>query len=72
MTWKSFPKFESSNVAEIRYDDETQTLEVSFHNGGTYHYYDVHSTIALEFEIAESKGKFLAQRIKGYYRYSRV
>lgn len=72
MAWRAFSQFESSNIQTIRYDDETNTLEVSFKNGGIYQYYDVPSHVAEEFERAASKGTFLAANIKGVYRYSKV
>ena len=72
MAWKEFPAFSSSNVASIRYDADQSLLEVSFHNGSSYHYYDVPAVVADNFERAESKGSYLASAIKGHYRYSRV
>ncbi len=72
MTWRDFSSFTSSNIAFIRYDDEQFVLEVGFHNGGTYHYYEVPSQVAEDLERAESKGSFLAASIKGHYRYSKV
>lgn len=72
MAWRDFSPFTSSNVAAIRYDPEQSVLEVEFHNGGCYQYYDVPEQVAQAFEQAESKGVFLAQSIKGHFRYSRV
>ncbi len=72
MAWEEFNPFTSSNLAFIRYDKDAQTLEVSFKNGGVYHYYDVPEGTAAEFNQAESKGKFLQARIKGTHRYSKV
>lgn len=72
MSWETYNSFESSNIAEIRYDDSSLTLEVSFHNGGVYQYFDVPSHIWESFKTAESQGKFLHQSIKGTYRYSKV
>ena len=72
MAWQQFPPFTSSNVASIRYEDAQSILEVTFHNGGTYQYYDVPSHVAAVFQAAESKGSFLATGIKGHYRYSKV
>lgn len=72
MAWKEFSPFTSSNLASVRYDSEQSLLEVEFLNGGRYHYYDVPEQIAQSFEQAESKGVFLAQSIKGHFRYSRV
>lgn len=72
MAWREFSSFASSNVAAIRYDPEQSLLEVEFLNGGRFQYYDVPEQVAQNFEQAESKGVFLAQSIKGHFRYSRV
>lgn len=72
MAWETFPEFSSSNIASIRYDAEQLTLEVAFHNGGIYQYYDVPSHVANDFKAAGSKGTYLASDIKGRYRYSKV
>ena len=63
---------DSSNVAEITYDDQTQTLQVEFKNGGVYQYFDVPQNIYDAFASAESKGRFLISQIKGAFRYARV
>lgn len=47
-------------------------LEVVFKNGGAYHYFDVPSQVISDFKAAGSKGIFLAESIKGHYRYSKV
>ncbi|NLP58351.1 KTSC domain-containing protein [Lutibacter sp. B1] len=63
---------QSSNIAAIGYDTESQTLEVEFLNGGVYQYFDVpeyHHTGIMD---ADSKGQYLAQNIKGVYRYSKL
>ena len=72
MAWQQFVPFTSSNIASIRYEDVQLILEVTFHNGGTYQYYDVPSHISAALHTAESKGSFLAINIKGHYRYSKV
>ncbi|MCK5845054.1 MAG: KTSC domain-containing protein [Victivallales bacterium] len=72
MAWREFAPFTSSNLAQVRYDPEGLLLEVEFHNGGRYHYYDVPDHVAMAFDQAESKGQFLAAEIKGRYRYSRA
>lgn len=72
MAWRDFSPFTSSNVAAIRYDPEQSLLEVEFLNGARYQYYDVPEHVAQALEQAESKGIFLAQSIKGYFRYCRV
>lgn len=72
MAWQQFPPFSSSNIQSIRYEDALLTLEVTFHNGGTYQYYDVPNHVAAAFQAAGSKGEFLASDIKGNYRYSKL
>jgi len=62
----------SSNIARFKYDVSSQVLTVEFNNGGTYNYFDVHDHIFEEMKNAGSKGKYLAQRIKGTYRYARA
>lgn len=69
MDWKETP--ESTNIARFRYDEDNQVLHVEFNNGGSYRYFDVPEHIVQEMESAGSKGRFLAERIKGYYRYAR-
>ena len=72
MTWETFDNFQSSNVALLKYDAETWTLEVTFHGGSTYHYFDVPEHIWEGIKAAPSQGVFLNSEIKGTYRYSRV
>lgn len=62
----------SSNIASIGYDSSSQTLEVEFLNGGVYQYFDVPEQVYNDFMNASSHGQYLAQNIKGHYRYSKV
>lgn len=62
----------SSNIASIGYDANSQTLEVEFLNGGVYQYFDVPQHIYDGIMNADSHGQYLAQNIKGAYRYSKV
>lgn len=72
MTWEMFDNFQSSNIALLKYDAETWTLEVTFHGGSTYHYFDIPEHIWEGITRADSKGVFLNAEIKGQYRYSKV
>lgn len=72
MSWVEDSTFSSSNISLLRYDSNAMTLEVSFHNGGVYQYFDVPHHEWESFVAAESKGKFLHDNIKGRYRYSKV
>ncbi|MEZ8411437.1 KTSC domain-containing protein [Vibrio splendidus] len=60
----------SSNIDSIGYEDET--LQIQFLNGSTYQYFDVPEHIYTGLIEADSAGKFLAENVKGTYRYSRV
>ncbi len=66
---------QSSNIATIGYDENSQTVEVGFLNGSAYQYFDVPKVVADEFmnnPPEGSHGKYLASNIKGVYRYSKV
>jgi hypothetical protein len=67
-----YSNFTSSNVARISYEEKSSTLEVEFHNGSIYQYYDVPEQIWEAFKAADSKGQFIHQNLKGQYRYARV
>lgn len=62
----------SSNIAAIGYDGDSATLEVEFNNGAVYQYFDVPEHVFNDFLSADSVGAYLANNIKGQYRYSRV
>lgn len=70
MQWIESP--ESSNISRFGYTPETSTLTVEFKNGGVYEYFDVPTVVFEQMQAASSKGQFLAQSIKGHYRYARV
>ena len=70
MNWIETP--DSSNIARYRYEEKEHVLTVEFRNGGTYNYYDVPKQVCEQMKAAYSKGAFLAQNIKGAYRYARV
>lgn len=62
----------SSNVSSVGYDVESSTLEVEFNNSAVYQYFDVPENVYQELISAASVGGYLANQIKGRYRYSRV
>ncbi len=62
----------SLNIAEIGYDASTSTLEIMFLNNSIYQYFDVPQHIYQDLMQADSQGQYLAQNIKGVYRYSKV
>ena len=62
----------SSNIASAGYDDETGTLEIEFHNGGIYQYFDVPRSIYDQLVSVDSPGSFFHQQIRGVFRYARI
>lgn len=62
----------SSNIARFKYDAASQVLSVEFITGGVYNYFDVPEFVFEEMRGAGSRGQYLAQRIKGTYRYARA
>ena len=62
----------SSNVASVGYDQNTLTLEVEFHSGFVYQYFDVPEAVYQEFMAADSLGRYLNQNIKNSYRYAQI
>ena len=70
MSWIATP--DSSNIAGFGYSSETHVLSVEFNSGGRYDYYVVPEAVFEQMKAASSRGKFLAQNIKGIYRYARV
>ncbi len=63
---------QSSNIADIGYDEQSMTLEVGFKNGTVYQYFDVPEAVHQEFMNAGSKGTFLNANIKNNYRYAKL
>lgn len=63
---------ESSNIADIGYDEQSMTLEVGFNSGTVYQYFDVPQTMHQELMAASSKGTFLNANIKNNYRYVKL
>ncbi|CAN4268299.1 KTSC domain containing protein [Methylophilaceae bacterium] len=63
---------DSSNIARFAYDEANNVLKVEFKNGGIYDYFDVPQPVFDGMRNAPSKGQYLAQQIKGYYRYARA
>ena len=70
MAWIATP--ESSTIARFDYMKDRQVLIVEFKNGGRHNYFDVPEIVFERMKSAPSKGKFLAQNIKGKYRYARA
>lgn len=70
MNWILTP--ESSNILQFTYENENQILKVVFKNGSVYDFFDVPEHIFEGMKSSASKGQYLAQQVKGSYRYARV
>lgn len=62
----------SSNLASVGYDERSRRLEIEFHRGGIYQYFDVPKHIYSALMQAASKGKYFHHAIKGVFRYVRL
>ena len=62
----------SSNVASVGYDDASSTLEIEFHGGAIYQYFDVPKSVFDMLLEADSPGAVVHQQIRGVYRYARA
>jgi len=67
-----FYPVQSSNIAQIGYDELESVLYVTFHNGSTYWYSDVPMNIYEGFISAPSAGQYFWQNIRSIYPYERM
>jgi hypothetical protein len=67
-----YPTPESSNIAEIGYDDDAAEAWVRFHSSHVYAYFPVPPVVWEEFRSAGSKGRFLNEVLKPSYACRRV
>ena len=62
----------SSNLSEMDYEPNRQTLTISFNSGAQYEYYGVPPQVAEGLRNASSPGQYFFRLIKNQYRYQRV
>ncbi len=63
---------QSSNLKSVGYDSDTKILEIEFHDGGIYQYFDVPEDIHQGLISALSKGKYHHEFIKKVYRFQKI
>lgn len=63
---------ESTCVANIQYDPETQDMTVDFVKRGTYIYHDVPLDTYTDFELSASQGKYFNFYIRDQFSFERV
>jgi len=56
----------STNVRACRYDPQAHTLQVAFHTGGMYIYYNIPKSVFNEFVMSSSPGRFVRDILSGY------
>lgn len=62
----------SSNLAEVGYDLDLETLEVQFKSGGIYQYFNVPAFMYERLMSADLLGRFFNAEIKGHYPEAKV
>jgi hypothetical protein len=62
----------SSVLKDVGYDPAERRLEIGFHNGYVYHYFDVPPEVYRALMAAESHGNYFNLSVKPYYRYRRI
>lgn len=63
---------ESSNLRSVGFDAKKLVLEVQFHHGGVYRYFDVPAATHEALMKSESKGKYFQSSIRNKFRFERV
>jgi hypothetical protein len=66
------PILDSTNINSVCYYEDTETLEIEFHNGYVYQYFDVPESFYTNLLGAGSRGKYFSENIKGRFRYARI
>jgi hypothetical protein len=59
-------------IAAAGYDKESKTLQVLFHTGDLYEYYEVEPETFQELLDAPSKGRYMLSHIIDFYAYTKV
>lgn len=60
----------STQILAIGHDAAQRVLAIRYRGGKVYHYRDVPDEVVAAFMAAESKGKFAAQNIRGFFDFS--
>ena len=72
MAMLSYGFIDSSAVKRLLYDEQTQTVRVTFPSGHSYEYYNVPVDVVHYWAFAASLGKFFNANIKGRYAFARL
>lgn len=66
---RTFDESESPNIKKLSFDYSGSTVDVRFRNDQEYRYFDVPNEVLVDFSNSDTPGAFLAQKIKGNFRY---
>ena len=61
----------SSNIRSIGYVSKSQTLEIEFHSGGIYQYFNVPESIYNALIATSSHGSYFHRHIKVQYQWTK-
>ena len=62
----------SSSICSVGYDPKTHTLEIEFHTGTIYQYYNVPENIYQGLMNVGSHGQYFHQNIRYIYHYEKI
>lgn len=62
----------STSIKSVGYDDEADALEIEFHSGGVYQYFDVPERVYTELLEADSRGRYFHEEIRGQYAFRQL
>jgi len=62
----------SSNIASVGYDDNNLILEIEFHNGATYKYFNVPKRVFEGLLSAGSHGSYFRYNIKNEFKSEQI
>lgn len=63
---------QSSSIASVGYDAERLQLEIAFHSGRTYRYFDVPQSVYAWLVRVASPGTYVNRHIKDRYRFEEI
>ena len=63
---------QSSVIRSIGYDERVGTLEIEFHSGRKYRYFEVSAFLHRGFILARSHGEYFNTRINNRFRFEEV
>ena len=59
-------------LKSVGYDANSQTMEVTFRDGGVFHYFQIPETVYRRLLEAVSKATYFKNRVRPNYKFKRV